>query len=58
MKLFQLRYFQTVCKYSNLTRAAEELHISQPGLSHAIQELEREFGLTLFLRQNKGLVLT
>ena len=58
MKLFQLRYFQTVCKYSNLTLAAEELHISQPGLSHAIQELEREFGLTLFLRQNKGLVLT
>lgn len=58
MKLSQLQYFQTVCKYNNLTRAAGELHISQPGLTHVIHELEREFGLTLFLRQNKGLVLT
>lgn len=58
MKLSQLKYFQVVCKHSNLTRAAEELHISQPGLTHVIHELEQEFGLTLFLRQNKGLVLT
>ena len=58
MKLSQLKYFQVVCKHNNLTRAAEELHISQPGLTHVIRELEQEFGLTLFLRQNKGLVLT
>lgn len=58
MKLSQLKYFQVVCKHNNLTRAAEELHISQPGLAHVIHELEQEFGLTLFLRQNKGLVLT
>lgn len=58
MKLSQLEYFQTVCRHNNLTRAAEELHISQPGLTHVIHELEQEFGLTLFLRQNKGLVLT
>ena len=58
MKLSQLKYFQVVCKHNNLTRAAEELHISQPGLTHVIQEMEQEFGLTLFLRQNKGLVLT
>ena len=58
MKLTQLRYFQTVCKYNNLSRAAKELHISQPGLSHVIHELEQEFDLTLFLRQNKGLILT
>ena len=58
MKLTHLQYFQTVCKHSNLTRAAEELHISQPGLTHVIHDLEREFALTLFLRQNKGLVLT
>ncbi len=58
MKFYQLKYFQTVCKYNNLTRAAEELHISQPGLTHVIHELEREFGLTLFLRRNKGLILT
>lgn len=58
MTLIQLKYFQTVCKYNNMTRAAEELHISQPGLTHAIRELEQEFNLTLFLRQNKGLILT
>ena len=58
MKFIQLKYFQTVCKYNNLTRAAKELHISQPGLTHVIHELEQEFGLTLFLRQNKGLILT
>ena len=58
MKLSQLEYFQTVCRHNNLTRAAEELHISQPSLTHVIHELEQEFGLTLFLRQNKGLVLT
>lgn len=58
MKLSQLKYFQVVCKHNNLTRAAEELHISQPGLTHVIQEMEQEFGLTLFLRRNKGLVLT
>ena len=58
MKLSRLKYFQVVCKHNNLTRAAEELHISQPGLTHVIHELEQEFGLTLFLRQNKGLVLT
>lgn len=58
MKLSQLKYFQTVCKHNNLTRAAKELHISQPNLTHVIHELEQEFGLTLFLRQNKGLILT
>lgn len=58
MKLSYLRYFQTVCKYNNLSRAAEELFISQPTLSHAISDLEEEFGVTLFLRQRKGLHLT
>ena len=50
MNFNQLKYFQSVCKYNNLTRAAEELHISQPGLSHVIHELEQEFGFALFLR--------
>lgn len=58
MKIYQLKYFQTVCKYNNLTRAAKELHISQPSLTHVIHELEQEFNLALFLRQNKGLTLT
>lgn len=58
MKLAYLRYFQTVCKYSNFSRAAEELFISQPTLSHAIGDLEEEFGVTLFYRQRRGLSLT
>lgn len=58
MKLTQLRYFQTICKHNNITRAAAELHISQPSLSKTIHELEEEFGLPLFYRLSKGLVLT
>ncbi len=58
MTLIQLQYFQTVCKYNNITRAARALHISQPSLSNAIKELEKEFGLTLFHRHSKGLSLT
>ena len=58
MKLTQLYYFQTICKYQNITRAATELHISQPSLSNAIKELENEFGVPLFFRLSKGLALT
>lgn len=58
MKLSQLQYFQAVCKYNNVTRAAEELHITQPSVSNAIRELEAEFGVNLFHRLNKRLTLT
>lgn len=58
MTLKQLEYFLTVCKYNNITQAADELHISQPSLSYAVRELEEEFGLPLFRRLSKGLSLT
>ena len=58
MKLHQLRYFQEVCRQHSITKAAEELHISQPAVSAAIRELEEEFGLKLFKRSHKKLVLT
>ncbi len=58
MKLLQLQYFCTACKYNNITRASEELHISQPSISSAIKELETEFGVTLFKRLKKGFTLT
>lgn len=58
MKLSYLRYFQTVCKHCNLSRAAEELFVSQPTLSHAMSDLEDEFNVTLFHRQRNGLTLT
>ncbi|CUX47838.1 LysR family transcriptional regulator [Clostridium sp. C105KSO13] len=58
MKLSQLRYFKTICKYNNITRASNELHVSQPSLSNVIKDLEDEFGVTLFYRLSKGLILT
>ena len=58
MTLIQLKYFQTICKYNNITRASAELHVSQPSLSNAIRELEREFGVSLFTRRSRGLELT
>ena len=58
MTLVQLRYFRAVCAHKNITRAARELHISQPSLSKSIRDLERELGLSLFYRLHTGLVLT
>lgn len=58
MKLAYLRYFQVVCKHCNLSHAAEELYVSQPTLSYAINDLEKEFNVKLFARQRNGLTLT
>lgn len=58
MKLTQLRYFQGICRWGSLSRAARELHISQSVLSGTIKELEGEFGVLLFSRSGRGLVLT
>jgi DNA-binding transcriptional LysR family regulator len=54
----QLRYFATVARERNFTRAAEALHIAQPPLSRAIAQLEEEFGLALFDRASRPLALT
>lgn len=58
MKLQQLRYFETTCRLGSLSRAAEELHVSQPSVSMAIRELEREFGVSLIARRYQGFSLT
>lgn len=58
MTLDQLRYFQAVCKYGGVSHAAEILNISQPSVSNAIANLEKEFGVDLFTRQHKRLLLT
>ena len=58
MKLLQMRYFQTVCQYGSITRAAEELFVSQPTISFCIKELEDEFGVKLFHRRHNRLQLT
>ena len=52
------RIFYTVAKNKHMTKASEELHISQPAISQSIKKLEDELGRTLFLRSNKGMELT
>ena len=55
MKLYQLKYFTAVCNYGYVTKAAEELHVTQPSVSSAIKELEDEFAVNLFHRINNRL---
>lgn len=50
MDMTQLMYFTVIAKYNSLTKAAEELHISQPAMSSALKKLERELGVALFDR--------
>ena len=52
------RVFFVVSKHKHMTKASEELHISQPAISQSIKKLEEQLGGTLFLRSNKGMELT
>lgn len=58
MKLTQMEYFSQVCRDGSITRAAKELHLSQPSITAAIHEMEKELGVNLFLRRNNKLQLT
>ncbi|MDO4283589.1 MAG: LysR family transcriptional regulator [Clostridia bacterium] len=52
------RVFYVVAKNNHMTRASEELHVSQPAISQSIKKLEDQLGTILFLRSNKGMELT
>ncbi|WHH60925.1 LysR family transcriptional regulator [Petroclostridium sp. X23] len=58
MKLFQLQYFCSVCKYKCVSKAAECLHVSQPSISVALKDLEAELDVSLFARSRNKLTLT
>ena len=58
MELRHLRYFVAVAEAENVSRAALKLHVSQPGLSRQIRDLEDEIGFQLFERSAKSLRLT
>ena len=58
MEIRILKYFLTVAREQNVTRAAEALHITQPTLSRQIAALEEELGTPLFERNNKKITLT
>ena len=58
MTLQQLKYAVTVAEVGSITEAAAALYISQPSLSNAIREIEKEAGITLFIRSRSGISLT
>ncbi|MEY8355945.1 LysR family transcriptional regulator [Lachnospiraceae bacterium 54-53] len=58
MTLQQLRYAICIANQKSMNKAAAELFITQPSLSSAIRDLEEEMGLQLFLRSNRGIIIT
>lgn len=58
MTLQQLRYVTTVAETGTITEAADKLFISQPSLTNAIRELEKEMNIQIFNRTNKGISLS
>lgn len=58
MTLQQLKYALTISDCGSMNEAAKQLFISQPSLSETMKELETEIGLDIFLRSNRGIVIT
>ncbi|OUO90163.1 LysR family transcriptional regulator [Gordonibacter sp. An230] len=58
MTLQQLRYLIAIAEHGSINAAAQNLYASQSNLSTAMKELERELGITVFTRSNRGVTLT
>lgn len=58
MELRVLKYFLAIAREENFTKAAQQLHITQPTLSRQIAQLEEELGVDLFVRSNHNIILT
>ena len=58
MTIQQLKYIITISEQGSLNKAAEVLFVTQPSLTSAVRELEKELGITVFNRGGKGVTLT
>lgn len=58
MRIQQLQYLEKIAETGSINEAAKRLFISQPSLSQAMKELEREYGVQLFYRSKVGITLT
>ena len=58
MDLRVLHYFLTVAREQSFTKAAEQLHITQPTLSRQLAALEEELGVMLLVRSGRNITLT
>lgn len=58
MEIKNLRYFLAVAREENMSKAAEQLHVSQPTLSKTLKALEKELGKKLFIRHSFSISLT
>lgn len=52
------KIFYTVAKYKNITKASQDLYISQPAVTMSIKKLESQLKMTLFIRTKRGVILT
>lgn len=57
MNIQHLRYFEVIAYYENISKASQQLMVSQPALSNVLQQLESELGTPLFDRQGKKITL-
>jgi len=58
MTLHQLRIFESVARHLNVTRASQELHMSQPAVSQQLKLLEQQYGARFVVRIGQGVGLT
>ncbi|MFU2163952.1 LysR family transcriptional regulator [Streptococcus pluranimalium] len=58
MRIQQLHYIIKIVETGSMNEAAKKLYITQPSLSNAVRDLEQEVGITIFLRNPKGITLT
>ena len=58
MELRVLKYFLVIAREENFTKAAKQLHITQPSLTHAVHLLEDELDVALFEKKGRNVVLT